>query len=83
LATDGGDSDNFLAVLNGTTALLGDTNFVQTEMLPCFPGDWDVGILWVSAMSKVCCDNLLNTIGGQDANRIYNLSVGNMMNLIK
>ena len=55
---------------------------VRYNMVPCFPAEWAVEALWASSVANVCCNNIIQQIGGQEGNNLVDLSVGQLIDLV-
>ena len=57
-------------------------DFVTHQMAPCFPKYWALEALWTSVVADVCSQQILGQIGGKDAQRLPDLTVTQLLDLV-
>lgn len=85
-AADSADEDmataNFNAVLRASNNLTNQMDFVTHQMAPCFPKYWALEALWTSVVADVCSQQILGQIGGRDGQRLPDLTVTQLLDLV-
>jgi hypothetical protein len=72
----------FSAVLRAANELASEIGIVKEKMVPCFPPSWSIGTLWTTCVAHVCSTNILQQIGGPDGQRLPDLTVTQMLDLV-
>lgn len=72
----------FSAVLRAAHDLSCEIGIVKERMAPCFPASWEVSSLWTFSVAHVCCNNVLKQIGGPEGQKLSDLTVTQMLDLV-
>jgi hypothetical protein len=83
---DEGESEvqnkKFSAVLRAANELASEIGVVKELMVPCFPPEWMIEILWVTNVAHVCSNNILQQIGGPEGHKLPDLTVTQLLDLV-
>lgn len=69
-------------MLKGASELLSEMETVRYEIAVCFPNEWAIDALWASSVANICCNNLLQQLGGQEGNNLSLLSVSQLIDIV-
>jgi len=72
----------FSAVLRASNELASEISIVKEQMAPCFPPNWAVATLWTTCVAHVCSTNILQQIGGPDGQKLPDLTVTQLLDLV-
>jgi Exocyst complex component Sec6 len=72
----------FSAVLRASNELASEINIVREQMAPCFPPNWCIAVLWTTCVAHVCSTNILQQIGGPDGQKLPDLTVTQLLDLV-
>lgn len=72
----------FSAVLRACNELTSEVNIVKEQMAPCFPPSWRIPTLWTTCVAHVCSNNILQQIGGPDGQKLPDLTVTQLLDLV-
>lgn len=72
----------FSAVLRASNELTGEIQIVKSSMDPCFPPNWGITTLWTTCVAHVCSTNILQQIGGPDGQKLPDLTVTQLLDLV-
>ena len=72
----------FSAVLRASNELAAEIGIVKDQMSPCFPPNWGITILWTTCVAHVCSTNILQQIGGPDGQKLPDLTVTQLLDLV-
>lgn len=72
----------FSAVLRASNELASEIGLVKEQMAPCFPTNWGIAILWTTCVAHVCSTNILQQIGGPDGQKLPDLTVTQLLDLV-
>lgn len=79
---DEASNKQFSAVLRASNELASEIGIVKEQMAPCFPPNWAVATLWTTCVAHVCSTNILQQIGGPDGQKLPDLSVTQLLDLV-
>jgi len=68
--------------LRASNELASEISIVKEQMAPCFPPNWAVATLWTTCVAHVCSTNILQQIGGPDGQKLPDLSVTQLLDLV-
>ena len=72
----------FSAVLRASNELASEIGIVKDQMAPCFPDNWSITTLWTTCVAHVCSTNILQQIGGPDGQKLPDLTVTQLLDLV-
>lgn len=72
----------FSAVLRASNELASEIGIVKEQMAPCFPPNWGIAVLWTTCVAHVCSTNILQQIGGPDGQKLPDLTVTQLLDLV-
>jgi hypothetical protein len=72
----------FSAVLRAANELASEIGVVRDRVVPCFPPNWYLDILWTTCVAHVCSNNILQQIGGPEGHKLPDLSVTQLLDLV-
>jgi Exocyst complex component Sec6 len=72
----------FSAVLRASNELASEISIVREQMAPCFPPNWCIAVLWTTCVAHVCSTNILQQIGGPDGQKLPDLTVTQLLDLV-
>jgi Exocyst complex component Sec6 len=72
----------FSAVLRASNELASEIGIVREQMAPCFPPNWCIAVLWTTCVAHVCSTNILQQIGGPDGQKLPDLTVTQLLDLV-
>jgi Exocyst complex component Sec6 len=72
----------FSAVLRASNELASEISIVKDQMAPCFPPNWGIAVLWTTCVAHVCSTNILQQIGGPDGQKLPDLTVTQLLDLV-
>ena len=72
----------FSAVLSASNELASEIGIVKGHMAPCFPPNWNIAVLWTTCAAHVCSTNILQQIGGPDGQKLPDLTVTQLLDLV-
>jgi Exocyst complex component Sec6 len=72
----------FSAVLRASNELASEIGIVKEQMAPCFPPSWGIAVLWTTCVAYVCSTNILQQIGGPDGQKLPDLTVTQLLDLV-
>ncbi|GKY99268.1 hypothetical protein MPSEU_000881900 [Mayamaea pseudoterrestris] len=72
----------FSAVLRAANELASEIGVVKELMVPCFPDEWMIEVLWVTNVAHVCSNNILQQIGGPEGHKLPDLTVTQLLDLV-
>jgi Exocyst complex component Sec6 len=72
----------FSAVLRASNELASEIGIVKGHMAPCFPPNWNIAVLWTTCVAHVCSTNILQQIGGPDGQKLPDLTVTQLLDLV-
>lgn len=72
----------FSAVLRASNELASEIGIVKEQMAPCFPPSWSIAVLWTTCVAHVCSTNILQQIGGPDGQKLPDLTVTQLLDLV-
>ena len=75
-------NEQFSAVLRACNELTSEINIVKEQMAPCFPPSWRIPTLWTTCVAHVCSNNILQQIGGPDGQKLPDLTVTQLLDLV-
>ena len=75
-------NQQFSAVLRACNELTSEINIVKEQMAPCFPPSWQIPTLWTTCVAHVCSNNILQQIGGPDGQKLPDLTVTQLLDLV-
>jgi hypothetical protein len=86
-AADTADEDDvsnkqFSAVLRASNELAAEIGIVKDKMSVCFPDNWSITTLWTTCVAHVCSTNILQQIGGPDGQKLPDLTVTQLLDLV-
>jgi Exocyst complex component Sec6 len=86
-AADTADEDDvsnkqFSAVLRASNELAAEIGIVKDQMSVCFPDNWSITTLWTTCVAHVCSTNILQQIGGADGQKLPDLTVTQLLDLV-
>jgi hypothetical protein len=75
-------NQHFSAVLRAANELTSEIGIVKEQMAPCFPTNWEIETLWTTCVAHVCSTNILQQIGGPDGQKLPDLTVTQLLDLV-
>lgn len=72
----------FSAVLRAANELTSEIGVVREQMVPCFPPNWQIEVLWTTCVAHVCSNNILQQIGGPEGHKLPDLIVTQLLDLV-
>jgi hypothetical protein len=75
-------NQQFSAVLRAANELTSEIGIVKEQMAPCFPPNWSIETLWTTCVAHVCSSNILQQIGGPDGQKLPDLTVTQLLDLV-
>ena len=75
-------NQQFSAVLRACNELTSEINIVKEQMAPCFPPAWRIPTLWTTCVAHVCSTNILQQIGGPEGQKLPDLTVTQLLDLV-
>lgn len=75
-------NQQFSAVLRAANELASEIGIVRDRVVPCFPPNWYLEILWTTCVAHVCSNNILQQIGGPDGHKLPDLTVTQLLDLV-
>ena len=75
-------NQQFSAVLRACNELTSEINIVKEQMAPCFPPSWRIPTLWTTCVAHVCSTNILQQIGGPEGQKLPDLTVTQLLDLV-
>ena len=75
-------NQQFSAVLRAANELTSEIGIVKEQMAPCFPSNWEIETLWTCCVAHVCSTNILQQIGGPDGQKLPDLTVTQLLDLV-
>lgn len=72
----------FSAVLRAANELTSEIGIVKEQMAPCFPPTWSIETLWTTCVAHVCSSNILQQIGGPEGQKLPDLTVTQLLDLV-
>jgi hypothetical protein len=72
----------FSAVLRAANELASEIGVVRDRVVPCFPPNWYLDILWTTCVAHVCSNNILQQIGGPEGHKLPDLTVTQLLDLV-
>lgn len=72
----------FSAVLRASNELTSEIGIVKGHMAPCFPPNWNIAVLWTTCAAHLCSTNILQQIGGPDGQKLPDLTVTQLLDLV-
>jgi len=75
-------NQKFSAVLRAANELTSEIGIVKEQMAPCFPPNWSIETLWTCCVAHVCSSNILQQIGGPDGQKLPDLTVTQLLDLV-
>ncbi len=74
-------NNNFTAILRAANELVAEILIVKSQVAPCFAPHWHVEVLWTTCVAKVCSDEILEIIGGEDGHSLFNFAPTQLLDL--
>ena len=74
-------NNNFTAILRAANELVAEILIVKTQVAPCFAPHWHVEVLWTTCVAKVCSDEILEIIGGEEGHSLFNFAPTQLLDL--
>jgi hypothetical protein len=81
-AEEDASNKQFSAVLRAANELASEIGIVREHMAPCFPPNWAIATLWTTCVAHVCSNNILQQIGGPDGQKLPDLTVTQLLDLV-
>ena len=75
-------NQQFSAVLRAANELTSEIGIVKEQMAPCFPPNWSLEVLWTTCVAHICSTNILQQIGGPDGQKLPDLTVTQLLDLV-
>ena len=75
-------NQQFSAVLRAANELTSEIGIVKEQMAPCFPPNWSIETLWTTCVAHICSSNILQQIGGTDGQKLPDLTVTQLLDLV-